>query len=213
MLCKNTVFIISNYCLLYNINEMSFFNKNGGVFTKKLLMSVILFTLLWSVLIPNTTQVSAITSDENLVTPSCATCDYKYWRITSTSYIGKVYDTTRTFWDEYYSSINGTQHGLTISYNQKATVSGSFSISYAAIGVSIGITHGTSYPVAYTSMSPHTKKGETWAAYYRKGNKKHKINQKEYHRVYSTGKDAPTGKSKTGYVYEPAAGRVDWVKR
>ncbi|WP_067843336.1 hypothetical protein [Amphibacillus sediminis] len=174
---------------------------------------IILFLFMLFLLIPENTLAASDLEQDDLFTPSCATCDYKYWRITSTKYLNKEYSSTRKFWDEFKSNTNGQQHGITIKYNQSATWSGSFSVSFKAVGVSIGVTPGSKYPVSYTSTSPHTKKGETWAVYYREGKKKHRINQAEYHRVYATGKDSPTGKKKTGYVYEPAGPSVEWVKR
>ncbi len=166
---------------------------------------------LFTTFVPDKILGATNSENEDLITVNCATCDYKYWKITSTTRIGKEYKSKRNYIDEFETTRKGQQHFVNISYKQKATWSGSFSVTWNAVGVSLGFTPGNSYSVVSVgTTSGPTKKGEVYRAYYQEGQDKYKVNQAEYH--YKTGKSKATGKKKTGYAYQPKAGKVTWVK-
>lgn len=138
---------------------------------------------------------------------------YKYWTITSSSYYSSRKVGSEKFLKTFYAENNNDQFTVTHSEKQTGSVCIGLSVAYNAVGASIGYTPGTSMNVYVSTTSAPYAKGSTVKAYRTLREDIFKIYQKEYIVDHPNGiTNAPTGNTKTGTAYKPAAPSIRFEK-
>ena len=187
---------------------MSFFKQKKVIST--LLVSTCLLLTTNSIFADTSTNLEGENTSTNLeVTDDASTYDastaYKYWVLKKSTNTGSRFVGNEQYLTSHYVQTTGNKVTATHSQGQKGSISVGISVAASAIGASIGYTPGTSKTVSVSTTSNRYKAGTTVKSYYRLREDIFKIDQAEYERLNINNTNKPTGRTKSGTVYKPAA--------